>query len=220
MTLHQEAATAAAHPSLTSPAPGSAAGAGAGEASGGAAAWASGQAGLRRKASGAVRGGLRLSPASDWLWSCAGMFAAADAAWVEQHGASSASGAAAATAVTSNVASAGKGGSDDVAGLGSAQKLLGEAEFCMGRALQLNPKRAATWAALGRLYASKGFGTPANRCFEQSRAQEPRLVAVWEAMAFAAGIKSKVRMGPNMARCRTCEHVVPARLAFPYSSIP
>lgn len=38
------------------------------------------------------------------------------------------------------------------------QRALGRAELCMSRALQLNHKRAATWAALGRLYASQGKG--------------------------------------------------------------
>ncbi len=31
-------------------------------------------------------------------------------------------------------------------------------EFCWSRALQLNPKRAGTWAALGRMYAENGAG--------------------------------------------------------------
>lgn len=39
-----------------------------------------------------------------------------------------------------------------------AQRALGEAEVCMARALQLNPKRAGAWAALGRLYAVHGEG--------------------------------------------------------------
>ena len=61
-----------------------------------------------------VRGGLRLAPTSDWLWSVAGVVA----------------------------------GADDLAGR----------EYCWSRALQLNPKRAATWAALGRMYAQAGAG--------------------------------------------------------------
>ena len=31
-------------------------------------------------------------------------------------------------------------------------------EYCWSRALQLNPRRAATWAALGRMYAQDGSG--------------------------------------------------------------
>ena len=31
-------------------------------------------------------------------------------------------------------------------------------EYCWSRALQLNPRRAGTWAALGRMYAQAGAG--------------------------------------------------------------
>lgn len=82
----------------------------------------------------AVRGGLRLLPASDWLWACAGAFAAAGAELLR------------------------------AAQQGCADKALAEAEFCYSRALQLNPKRAATWTALGRLYARAAAGGPWMTC--------------------------------------------------------
>lgn len=45
------------------------------------------------------------------------------------------------------------------AGSADQQRTLGRAELCFSRALQLNPKRAITWAALGRLYAAQDRGT-------------------------------------------------------------
>ncbi|KXZ49813.1 hypothetical protein GPECTOR_19g264 [Gonium pectorale] len=115
---------------------------------------------LRRRALSLVRGGLRLEPVSDWLWATAGTIAAA-----------------AATAAPGGV-----GGVTDAA----AAALAGAGEYCLSRSLQLNPRRAAVWAALGRLYASHGEGGLASRCFDSARSHEPTSIAVWEAMGDAS----------------------------------
>ncbi len=44
-----------------------------------------------------------------------------------------------------------------------AARLLGVAEYCWSRCLQLNPRRAGVWAALGRLYATHGEGGLASK---------------------------------------------------------
>ncbi|EFJ47709.1 hypothetical protein VOLCADRAFT_91745 [Volvox carteri f. nagariensis] len=95
-----------------------------------------------------ARGGLRIDPTSDWLWSCSGTIAAAAAA--------------------------------------DSPAMAAVAEYCYSRALQLNPRRAPMWAALGRLYAAHGEGGLASRCFDAARSHEPTSIAVWEAMGDAA----------------------------------
>ena len=45
-------------------------------------------------------------------------------------------------------------------------------EYCRTRALQINPKRAATWAALGRLYALIGAGEEERGGEEEGRTRE------------------------------------------------
>ncbi|KAG1666570.1 hypothetical protein FOA52_000537 [Chlamydomonas sp. UWO 241] len=64
-------------------------------------------------------------------------------------------------------------------------------EYCWVRCLSLNPKRAPTWAALGRLYASAGAGHLARRCFEAGRSHEPTATALWEGMGHLAGSGSR-----------------------------
>ncbi|GIL65160.1 hypothetical protein Vafri_18951, partial [Volvox africanus] len=103
---------------------------------------------LRNRALALARGGLRLDPVSDWLWSCSGTIAGAAAT--------------------------------------ESPAMAAIAEYCYSRALQLNPRRAPVWAALGRMYATHGEGGLANRCFDAARGHEPTSIAVWEAMGDAA----------------------------------
>lgn len=56
------------------------------------------------------------------------------------------------------------------------------------RSLQLDPKSAHTWAALGRLYMESGARSLADTCFTQARSQEPADSATWAAMGALAGL--------------------------------
>ncbi|KAF5838215.1 hypothetical protein DUNSADRAFT_3264 [Dunaliella salina] len=85
---------------------------------------------LRRSAFRMVQGGLKMHASSDWLWALAGALAAADA--------------------TATPCAPGQQSQSP-----DCQRALGQAEMCMARALQLNPKRVTTWAALGRMYAAQ-----------------------------------------------------------------
>ena len=49
------------------------------------------------------------------------------------------------------------------AGAVAGEEDLATREYCWSRALQLNPRRAGTWAALGRMYAQAGAGKGARR---------------------------------------------------------
>ncbi|KAG2492147.1 hypothetical protein HYH03_009638 [Edaphochlamys debaryana] len=126
---------------------------------------------LRRRALALARGGLRLAPASDWLWGAAATVAAAGAT--------------------------GPPAAD-------AAEMAGVAEYCYSRALQLNPRRAPLWAALGRLYAANGAGALASRCFDSARSHEPTSVAVWEAMGDSAlrrnGIRNRTAADSGLLR--------------------
>eukprot|EP00798_Chlamydomonas_sp_ICE-L_P028094 gene28094-31202_t len=55
------------------------------------------------------------------------------------------------------------------------------AEYCWSRSLQLNPKRACTWARLGRM------------------SHEPTLVSVWESMGYLSSTSVKVAAGAHYA---------------------
>ncbi|GAX80151.1 hypothetical protein CEUSTIGMA_g7589.t1 [Chlamydomonas eustigma] len=68
----------------------------------------------------------------------------------------------------------------------------GVREYCWIRALQLNPKRATTWAALSRMYALHEAGALAQQCLDHARSHEPTMVAVWEAMGYLSSAASKV----------------------------
>ena len=122
-----------------------------------------GGAALRRRALALARGGLRLDPTSDWLWGCAATIAAAAAS-----------------------GPLGDDGGGGAAGSAERASAAATAEYCYSRALQLNPRRAPLWAALGRLYAAHGEGALASRCFDSARSHEPTSIAVWEAMGDAA----------------------------------
>lgn len=106
-----------------------------------------------------VRGGLAIDPSNDWLWSCAG----------SQH--------AFAMEQSSSTAEEGK------------ERHASAAEYCYSRSLALNPRRAGTWVALGRLYAcfvergEAGPGALASKCFEMARSHQPTLASTWEAMS-------------------------------------
>ncbi|GIM10969.1 hypothetical protein Vretimale_14543, partial [Volvox reticuliferus] len=103
---------------------------------------------LRNRALALARGGLRIDPTSDWLWSCSGTIAAPAAT--------------------------------------ESPTMAAAAEYCYSRALQLNPRRAPVWAALGRMYSAHGESGLASRCFDAARSHEPTSIAVWEAMGDAA----------------------------------
>jgi len=61
------------------------------------------------------------------------------------------------------------------------QRSLGQAELCLSRALQLNPKRATTWASLGRLYAAQDKGGLCGgvRCSMHGTERWDWVCAVW-----------------------------------------
>ncbi len=61
-------------------------------------------------------------------------------------------------------------------------------EYAFTRSLQLDPKSAHTWAALGRLYMESGARHLADTCFTQARSQEPADAATWAAMGALAGL--------------------------------
>jgi tetratricopeptide (TPR) repeat protein len=124
-----------------------------------------------------MQGGLRLSPRSDALWALAGEMAAEQSAAV-------------ASLTNNDTAAAGiEAGKDDSA----AAALAGRAEFCLSRALTLNPQRGSAWAALARLYAARGRMELAAAAAERCRLVEPRLVAAWEALAALAAPHFKAR---------------------------
>jgi hypothetical protein len=89
-----------------------------------------------------VRGGLRLLPASDALWALAGEMAAWRGLRLRLEGA----------ALEGAVAVEGS----NATGAPAAAAATASAEFCLSRALALNPRRGATWALLARLYAATG----------------------------------------------------------------
>ena len=126
---------------------------------------------LRARAAALARGGLRLAPASGWLWARLGdavAGAGGGAAGDDQRG---------------------DGGSDGGEGAGGGARkasALAAAEYAWSRALQLNPRDAPTWVRLARLYAAHGAQAQAARCLEQARAVEPTLPDAWEGMAAAA----------------------------------
>ena len=78
------------------------------------------------------------------------------------------------------------------------EKNAAAAEYCYSRALSLNPRRAGTWAALGRLYSGlveRGEGGPgamASKCFEMARSHQPTLAATWEAMGYLSSKATSV----------------------------
>lgn len=63
-------------------------------------------------------------------------------------------------------------------------------EYGLLRSLQLDPKAAQTWAALGRLYMQAGAGHLADSCFTQARSQDPADPATWTAMGALAGLSA------------------------------
>jgi hypothetical protein len=95
------------------------------------------------------------------------------------------------------------------------------------RCLTLNPKRAPTWAALGRLYASAGAGHLARRCFEAGRSHEPTATALWEGMGHLAARARWVDLGLSRdcqgcgalraiwKACRCGRHNKPTTLRYP-----
>lgn len=58
------------------------------------------------------------------------------------------------------------------------------------RSLQLDPKAAQTWAALGRLYMQAGAPHLADSCYAQARSQDPADPATWTAMGALAGLSA------------------------------
>lgn len=104
---------------------------------------------LLQQAKRALHAGLRIDPASDWLWGRMGALAVTSAGLLEQvqvqehkH--------------EGNGSGSSKDGSNNIGKAVAAA--TAEAEYCYSRALQLNPKRAEIWAQLGRLYAAHGAG--------------------------------------------------------------
>ncbi len=93
-------------------------------------------------------------------------------------------------ALAGDVAAAQAAAAVDTAG---TEQLVARAEACLTRALQLNSARGPAWAALARLYARHGQPQLAAAAAERCRLVDPRLVAVWEAMAALSGQTSKVR---------------------------
>ena len=63
-------------------------------------------------------------------------------------------------------------------------------EYGLVRSLQLDPKAAQTWAALGRLYMQAGARHLADSCFTQARSQDPADPATWTAMGALAGLSA------------------------------
>ncbi len=76
------------------------------------------------------------------------------------------------------------------AGLGNSEESLAQREQCFHRALQLDPRDAGAWTALGRMYAENGHGAQANACLMQARSHDPDAPAPWEAMGAMAGASS------------------------------
>ena len=73
------------------------------------------------------------------------------------------------------------------AALGNTEATPAAQEQCLHRALQLDPRNAGAWTALGRLYAEKGHGSQADACLMQARSHDPDAPAPWEAMGAMAG---------------------------------
>lgn len=73
------------------------------------------------------------------------------------------------------------------AALGNTEATPAAQEQCLHRALQLDPRDAGAWTALGRLYAEKGHGAQADACLMQARSHDPDAPAPWEAMGAMAG---------------------------------
>eukprot|EP00892_Ulva_mutabilis_P012850 jgi/Ulvmu1/9938/UM058_0021.1 len=75
----------------------------------------------------------------------------------------------------------------DVAGLwsalGSVHSAPGKREYALRRALQLDPADAMTWLKLGRLYHAHNMSDKVTACYDAARSADPKLAAVWEAMA-------------------------------------
>ena len=63
-------------------------------------------------------------------------------------------------------------------------------EYGLVRSLQLDPKAAQTWAALGRLYMQVGARHLADSCYAQARSQDPADPATWTAMGALAGLSA------------------------------
>jgi predicted Zn-dependent protease len=95
----------------------------------------------------AATGGLRLDPASPYLWSC----------------------------------------------LGACARAMATREYALSRALSLDPKRAGSWAALGRLYAETGQPLLAKRCLAIARSHDPSSAPTWEAMGTLAALSPQGR---------------------------
>lgn len=66
--------------------------------------------------------------------------------------------------------------------LGAATEDRAAKEYSLARALQLDPRRAPSWIALGRLYDDEGEAQAAARCYEEARCHDPRSGETWEAM--------------------------------------
>ena len=73
------------------------------------------------------------------------------------------------------------------AALGNTEATPAAREQCLQRALQLDPRNAGAWTALGRLYAEHSHGAQADACLMQARSHDPDAPAPWEAMGAMAG---------------------------------
>ncbi|BDA47118.1 probable tetratricopeptide repeat protein 37 [Coccomyxa sp. Obi] len=72
--------------------------------------------------------------------------------------------------------------------LGACATSAAAREYALSRALALDAKQAANWAALGRLYAEAGQPLLAERCLAAARSHDPSSPAIWEAMGTLAAL--------------------------------
>ena len=93
------------------------------------------------------------------------------------------------------------------AALGNTEATPSAQEQCLHRALQLDPRNAGAWTALGRLYAEHGQGAQAGACLMQARSHDPDAPAPWEAMGAMAGASTTGELLLNAAfntACNAC----------------